>query len=826
MNFLQVAGKDIKSILQNRIIRVSVIAIIVVPLLYSLLYLDAFWDPYSRLNEMPVAVVNLDKGAKLDGDTVNYGKDMINDLKDNTDVGWRFTGEKDADQGVAGNKYYAKFVIPEDFSQKIISAKEGKPQVANLKLVCNEKKNYLASQISAKVEEELKRNIIESVTDNYVTGSFDKLYDVKDGLTSAADGSGKLYDGISKLNDKTPQLSDGVNKLQDGSNKLYDGQLKLNLAISQVSDGLGQMNNKIPMLNTGVDKLYDGSNELKNGLESAGSGSNKLSQGSKKLYDSFNASIYPVVNQLKEGADQLNSALSGSSKGKTEGLEGASSALKDGGEKISKSSNELLNGYGKVKSGVDDLISGVSTSSKVMNSVSEDLQRAIETGDKKDIESALQKLQAYNEANKDAKVKLEKLKQGTESLSSSFNEYNNGVQNYTDKVSQYADATTKLAGNLGAISSGVSKISTGLDALEAGLNEKNPGSFGSGLKAVSDNMTTLNSGISKLNNGAGQINGGLKELKGSSVQLTEGVGALYNGSKQMMTGSGVLLDGQTKLNSGVSELGSKIPELKDGVGKLYDGSKELSDKLKDGSNEIKSGLVNSSKTMGEFVSKPVEVVKAPTNKVANYGTGFAPYFMSLSLWVGAIMMFFVISSKTDDDLNTSKFNKVFGKFLSFGFVGIMQALLLGFALLKLGLKPTNLFAYFGVLIFFSLVFVSIVQCLISLFGDAGRLLSIVLLILQLTSCSGTYPIEVLPNIFKALHPYMPFTYSVEILREVISATTIDYSLIGKDALILGIIMLVFLTITIVFKNVGERLQEVIEGRKHSVGKVSEELNTK
>ena len=134
----------------------------------------------------------------------------------------------------------------------------------------------------------------------------------------------------------------------------------------------------------------------------------------------------------------------------------------------------------------------------------------------------------------------------------------------------------------------------------------------------------------------------------------------------------------------------------------------------------------------------------------------------------------------------------------------------------LGLKPTNIGVYYLTNIFLSLVFVAVVQCFISLFGDAGRLLSIILLILQLTACAGTFPLEVLPKFFKALYPFMPFTYAVQALREVISADVINYSIVGKDLLILGLILVIFLAISVSLKKVGEKITSAIEGRKSDV----------
>lgn len=217
MNFLKIAGKDIKSIFKNRFIRVSVIAIIIVPLLYSLLYLDAFWDPYARIQDMTIAVVNEDGGALLDGEQVNYGEDIVENLKGNEEVGWDFTSNEKANEGLEKQGYYAKFVIPEDFSKSVVAAKEGKPQVADLQFVCNEKKNFLAAQINSQVEKLLKEEIVGTISSNYVTVAFDKLYEAKDGFIKAADGSEKLYNGIGELNEKVPMLAEGANKLGDGS---------------------------------------------------------------------------------------------------------------------------------------------------------------------------------------------------------------------------------------------------------------------------------------------------------------------------------------------------------------------------------------------------------------------------------------------------------------------------------------------------------------------------------------------------------------------------------------------------------------------------------
>ncbi|WP_143317295.1 YhgE/Pip domain-containing protein [Clostridium sp. HBUAS56017] len=863
MNFLKIAGSDIKGIFKNRFIRVSVIAIIIVPLLYSLLYLDAFWDPYGRLKDMPVAVVNLDHGANLDGKFENYGNDFVDKLKDDNRVGWKFVSDEDASNGLEGNKYYAKLVITENFSKDIISAKEGAPKQADLRFVCNEKKNFLASQVNSKVESALKEEITKTVTETYVSGAFDNLYKVKDGMDAAADGSGQLNDGlntandgssklndgqvqlndgISQLNGKVPELVDGANKLNDGSNQLYDGQVQLN-------DGITKLNGKVPELVDGAKRLSDGSNQLYDGQIQLNDGLTKLNSqapdltsgvirlngGIKQIYSGYTTLIYPGVSGLDTGLKSMQAMLDKDSQYMTE-LNKGSDKVNAFGTKIVENSTNIKNGYDQVKSGVDKLIDGSTTSAQALKLAEQYLNQG-------KTNEALAIIKNVNAANDASAASVAKLKQGVSNFATGIDTYNAGVSQYTSGVNTLIGGYNKF---ITGINSGVGRLSEGSGALKVGLDNKftpglqeeyaglaklhasvtgtdgNPENLGLNMSA-----SKLYAGSNRLVKGQGDLKGGIDTLNGKVPELRDGVPKLYDGSNKLVSGQGALKDGISTLSGKVPELKNGVnklydgsnklvsgqSDLKDGITKLHDGSNELATKLKDGSGELNDGLKNTSEDMGTFVATPVNLEVAPINPVPNYGTGFAPYFANLSLWIGAIMMFFVISAKTEQYEGASKFDKAFGKFLSFGFVGVLQAVLVGVVIMALGLAPGNIGLYFGSLIFFSLVYIAIVQCLISLFGDAGRLLSIVLLIMQLTACAGTFPLELVPKFFVVLNPFMPFTYSVEALREISSATVINYGVVGKDFLILAIVLIVFLATSIAGATFGEKMQRVIEGRK-------------
>ncbi len=816
MNFLKVAGRDVSNIFKNRFIRVSVVAIIIVPLLYSLLYLAAFWDPYSKLQSLPVAVVNLDKGATQDSKEVNFGNDVVDNLKKNSVMGWRFVSLKDAEDGVKGSKYYGMFVIPEDFSQNAVSAKDGKPQKPTIKFQENEKRNFLAAQINGKVTLELQREIAKNISDEYIKVTFDNLYDIKDGMLQAADGSGQIKDGLNTLNGNVPEMADGVQQLSDGSNQLndglgqarngaaalYDGANKINTGLgdakngaNSINQGLGLVKSQAPALVSGVAELYKGSGDLYNGLKMANGGAGNLNAGIKQYSD---AAITPVT----EGISNLDTALN---------------------SQILPGIKNAEDGSAMVKGGVDELINGMTDSQTALNAaVTNQLQvylannpQAMTDPDMLKFLNSLAQINAKVTSPENLK-NISDLQNGTAALNSGLSKL------YAGTNGDFKGGLDTLNESIPAVKKGISDLYSGSGVLASGLNDAYKGSerLYNGMIKMNESVPALSGGINQLYDGSGNLATGLNQLYDGSGQLKNSIAkpeevkgitpAAANSGKTLIGGLTELHSGSAQLKDGLQTLDGKIPDLRDGVGKLLDGSTELNTKLKDGADKVSSNLKNSSSDMAEFISEPLIVSNDPINPVKDYGTGFTPYFIPLSLWVGALMMFFVITDKVDEDINASAASVVLGKYLSYGYIGIIQAILASTVVLFLGLKPDNIVLYYFTNIFMSLVFIAIMQCLIFLLGMAGRLLSIVLLILQLTSSGGTFPLELVPRFFKVLNPFAPFTYCTQALRESISG--VDYSVYGKDILILGVIMIVFLFISVVMKEHADRVQEKFKAK--------------
>lgn len=908
MNFARIAWKDISSIFKKRFIRFSVIAVVIVPLLYSLLYLAAFWDPYSKLGQFPVAVINLDKGGENEGKQANYGNDMVNELKKNKDVEWHFVSLGEAETGLTSNKYYSMFVIPEDFTKKVMSAKDGRPEVPSIKYCADEKKNYLASQISDKIEKNIKEKMASTISKEYTKVTFDKLYELKDGMEKAAVGSKELYDGSSKLNDNIPKMVNGIEKLADGSNELKnktaaipEGVSNLATGSAQITEGLGRLKDNTAVMIDGMARLSYGASNFNKGLLDANNGSAALSDGIEALYGGFSTQVLPGINVLNKGAKELSAGLAAAKPaadalhngvygaGTTNGLgliSGANelangaSALQAGQDKINTGTtqlpkaskelvdgdtnlinkyDELVKGYKSISSGVLSLVTSVEASQKTIGDVDSNLKSflvnnpsaANDPNMKKILEEVdtlrnsrennglstlLKEMSVFDKALSNFKdngitfytskvnayIKgINQVLVGVDDFTKGANSFVAGTKGYSDGAKSFADGAKQLADRIQLAVDGSSKLSSGLNLLYINLDESDERSFGSGLKNITSGASKLNEGISQLYEGSSQLDGGLGQLNKSVSPLIGAIGRLHDGSSQVSGGLGQLnsgipplVDAIGKVNSGLIELNGRMPELEDGSQKLNNGSKELANKLREGSDKINISLKNSSEEMGKFVSEPITMSNASINVVKNYGTGFAPYFISISLWVGAIIMFFVISPNVADGMNAGPISKVIGKYLSYSFIGLLQAILVSIAVLILGLKPNNMIMYFVVNIMMSLAFIAIIQSLIFILGDGGRLIAMIIFVIQLTSSAGTFPIQVLPQFFKILYPYMPFTYAIASLREAISGW--DISIILFNTSILIAILVVFLIISIALNEIGEKFREKIEVKKEQL----------
>ena len=304
-------------------------------------------------------------------------------------------------------------------------------------------------------------------------------------------------------------------------------------------------------------------------------------------------------------------------------------------------------------------------------------------------------------------------------------------------------------------------------------------------------MSSLVAGSSKVASGASQVNdgassavSGANQLDDGAAQLVDGVQAAKNGAGQLVSGTQSAKDGSAQIASGAVQLEEGSGTLASGLTDAVDGSGELSTALADGAKTAAEQTTNID-GKSEVMSDPVELANEYYTTVKNYGTGFAPYFMALGLWVGGLVAGFVFKP-LNSRLIMSGANPVtvaFSNYLPVAFFSLIQATLLMVVLqFGLQLQIDNVPAFYAMGYLTALVFAAIMQMLMAAFGFPGKFVAIILLMLQLTACAGTFPIQTTPDFFQVINPYMPMTYVVQGMRQIM--TGLDYGTVGFDCFVL------------------------------------------
>lgn len=167
--------KDLKSLIKNPAVIITIAAIIILPSLYALLNVDACWDPYENTDNLEFAVVNNDVNETYDGKSLNFGSNVVDELKDNDDFDWKFVSEDKARQGVEDGSYFAAIIIPENFTQDILSVDSQNPTKTNLTYLINEKTNPVASRMSNNAANEIQKEINNEIVKTVDSVAFKQL---------------------------------------------------------------------------------------------------------------------------------------------------------------------------------------------------------------------------------------------------------------------------------------------------------------------------------------------------------------------------------------------------------------------------------------------------------------------------------------------------------------------------------------------------------------------------------------------------------------------------------------------------------------------------
>ncbi len=706
-----------RSIWKDKKLTLSIVVMFIMPILYCGMLLWAFWDPYGHLDQLPVAIVNDDKGAEIEGEQIALGDELLDNLLDSKTFKFIEVAGEEAEHRLLNEEYYILIKIPENFSEHATTLLDEQPEKLELEYMANEAYNFLGSRIGDSAIKNIRDEVNEEIVKTYAEQLFDVVAKMGEGYTEASDGALKINDGAVELANGTQDLKGYLQQLAESTITLSDS--------------------------TGV--LYDGVISAANGATQLVNGSTTLANGSK---------------ELAIGAASLNEGATNLQQGITSYVEGVAK-LEAGQAEMTENQNQMTASMTDLASGTSELYGGVSQLSQGANS----LQQGITS-----INAQLQQVLAQlpPEQKQALQQSLAQLEQSSEQLAT-------GLQNVTTSTGEIQQSANKLAESTTAMANGQQQ-------LLAGANE------------LSANATGLVNGAANLQQGSNTIANKLAELSTGATTLASGTAELSSGLSEVVSGTAKINDGTTTLSSKSGELVQGSEKLAEGTTELIDGTSELSTSLAEVSEEAD---ISMSDANYEMFASPVEVDKDIKFEVDNYGTGLAPYFISLGLFVGALLLTnvypFVQPAVHPTGIWRWFISKSAVPFVVWIFqVGIIVAVLK----LGLGLHTESLGLFILTAAITSFAFLAIVQMLTVIFGDVGRFISLVFLIVQLASSAGTFPVELIPDKLRALHEFMPMTYSVKAFRAVTASG--DMSIITNCLMILSIIGIVCVMISLAF----------------------------
>ena len=743
-----------KNIAKSTWLKIVLCAIMIIPMIYACVFLGSMWDPYGQTDQLPVAVVNKDKEVEYNGSTMDIGKQLSDKLAKNDSMDFNIVSSSKAQKGLKDGKYYMIITIPENFSKNATTLLDDDPQTMMLTYTTNPQTNYVATKMDESAMAKVKAEISSTVTKTYSKILFKNEKTLSKGFKTAADGSQKLSDGVNTAKDGNATITENLNTLassalvfNDGADSLVKGLSAYTEGVSTAKAGAQQLDNNSATLNNGAAQLKAGSSQLLSAVQAA----------EKQLGDGINASagqlntLTSSNKQIEESSKQLSAALTK--------IQGAID------------SNNLVENDAQAAKKVDGMISTLSTTISTMNNNAAQLNQLAAAEKKQAEQLQATQPQAAQELMLKATshaTQAATLQQVASQLSSSIN---------TDDLKQLS---TLLNGNAAVLKNQTAANAKTQQLLAssqqlATANNTAVGSLVTNLKTVQANMKgTSNSvgmvgAVSQIDEGLGTLQSGLKTYTGGVKQVNNGLGTLASNNKTLNSGASQLADGALKISSGSNQLAAGSATLGEGLTTIGEGTNTLTSSLKDASK--KSNIKSTNKTYKQM-STPVDTQKKEITNMPNNGHAMAPYMMSVALYVACMALSLMYPFGKGMTTTDSPVKFLLAKATVMVPLSFVQALILYFSLRGFcGFTPARPGLCIAFMLLLSLAFMAFIAFLAIAFGRIGEFIALIFMVFNLGASAGTYPLETAPHWYTVLHPFVPFTYSVNGFRSVIANAT-------------------------------------------------------
>lgn len=678
--------RDVKRILAVPRSLIIIAGILVTPALYTWLNILAFWDPYTETGNLPIAVVNNDRGtsSEITGD-LNVGDMLIDQLSEDDQLGWEFLDEDTASERVRSGDAYASFVIPETFSKDLVDIFAGARKQPTIDYYVNEKKGAVTPKITdagaSALDIEITSAFRQEVGNAIVNALRDGGLQVEADITGAEDSaSGALKRMREDLIDSQRTLDSADSSLAESARNLGDVRAALAAADPVLVDVSAAISNSQAILGTVVSDAQEFAVAASEASVTAQQALNQSSAAASVAVSDTTARITEMDTQLQAGVERTNSSIA------------------------------------EVREGI---------------SILEDFEV-------------------------------------TQDLAAELTSKLDNTQELLDRVSQAGSDSAAAAEDLDAL---VKALDQALASTQGVANQTRD--------LAGQAVNTLTGQVAQMSVSLGRVDSAVASTRSSFVEVSRLVDGL---EEQLGSAQGVLRQAQGNLG-----------DLADSTSVAQTDVAALASALQDGTLETITGL--DANNIGRYLASPVEFEQQPVFTVNAYGSGMAPMFINLSMWIGALIL--VIIFKVEVDKEGFEWLSVrsayIGRFMLSGVLSMAQGLIVSVGSLLIGVQVASVPAFILTPMIIGPCYFAITYGLAAAFSHVGRALAILLVVLQIPGASGIYPIELMPGFFRALYPILPFSYGIDAIRETIGGfydgrylqVMSVLLLIGFSALVLG-----------------------------------------
>lgn len=495
----------------------ALVFVTLIPLLYGALYLWSNWDPYHKLDQIPVAVVNQDQAVTGPNNAVvDAGDRFVAELQNEKIFDWRFTDEATARHGLAEGQYYLMILVPPDFSANLASGSGPDPRRAIMQVQRDDANGYVVGMLGASVQDKLEAAVDRAAIGAYFDAVFANLDTIRGSLEQAAGAAGQLGSGAQSALDGTNQLATGLGSAKTGADQLVSG--------------LGEAKTGSATLVSGASQAQSGASSLSSGLSSLQSGAGDLVTGSQRVADGNAALASAVVPILNDAA-----------------------AL---GPQIAAAGQNVAAGAAQVTSLVS---SGATSLSSQLTTANTDLQQLRNRfPNDPNVESLSNTLQAIDGTGAGLAAAAGQINTAAATVNQVAADVN--ARTSGGAFTQAAQQITDLSDGAQQVASGASQLSGGIDQAATGA-----ASLDTGLQSLSSGATQLDSGLGSLQTGAQSLSDGIGQLQTGTTSLTDGLTQLQSGAGQL----------QQSLTDGANRIPSLTPDQQRDAAQVLSAPVEL-----------------------------------------------------------------------------------------------------------------------------------------------------------------------------------------------------------------------------------------------------------